>query len=106
MTNRPDDLHTIEVALLDSLASISDRDIGVTDVHDIDPMNAATWLEAQITSRCVSTTPRRGAPSAGSGTTRSARPGMRAMPSLRRLYGSTTPPCSTTDRAGSTSLDR
>jgi 2-oxoisovalerate dehydrogenase E1 component len=53
MTPRPDGLHAVESALLTSLAAISDRDIEATDVHDIDPMVAATWLEAEITSRVL-----------------------------------------------------
>jgi len=58
MTRRPDDLHAVESALLTSLAAIGDRDIEATDVHDIDPMVAATWLEAEITSRVLDHTAR------------------------------------------------
>ncbi len=58
MTARPDDFHPIEAALLTSLAAIDAGEIAATDVHDIDPMTAATWLEAQITSRVLDHTAR------------------------------------------------
>lgn len=54
----PDDLHPVETALLGSIRQLEDVDVDRTDVHDIDPMMAATWLEAMITSRVLDHTAR------------------------------------------------
>ncbi len=58
MTARPSDLHEVESALLNELDAMSQREVESTDVHDIDPMLAATWLEAEITSRVLDHTAR------------------------------------------------
>ena len=58
MSCLPDDVHPVEAALLGSLAALDNSAISATDVHDIDPMMAATWLEAQVTSRLVDHTAR------------------------------------------------
>jgi 2-oxoisovalerate dehydrogenase E1 component len=58
MSPRPDDLHTVEAALLASLDAIDSKAIATTDVHDVDPMLAATWLEAEVTSRVLDHTAR------------------------------------------------
>ena len=47
------DLHPVEESLLRSIRALMPVDIAVTDVGEVDPLLAATWLEAQITSRVL-----------------------------------------------------
>ena len=47
------DLHPVEESLLRSIRALRPADIERADVDDVDPMLAATWLEAQISSRVL-----------------------------------------------------
>jgi 2-oxoisovalerate dehydrogenase E1 component len=53
------ELHPVEESLLRSIRSIDRASIERIDVTDVDPLLAATWLEAQITSRVLDHTARR-----------------------------------------------
>ncbi|MGA9276044.1 thiamine pyrophosphate-dependent enzyme, partial [Ilumatobacter sp.] len=54
-----DDLHPVEASLLSTIRALDPDAIAATDVTGIDPMLAATWLEAQITSRVLDHSARR-----------------------------------------------